>query len=94
MTVVPIRLVGKKRTRMKFKRLIKTFRKILMWQVKAELRYCSSLDGCIENATVDMIKAVYAAYHGLEGVGGIEESDIITDWACATFVQIQRGLAE
>ena len=79
---------------MRFKRLIKTFRRILMWQVKAELKHCSSLDGCIENATVDMIKAMYAAYHGLENVEGIQESDLITDWACNTFELIQRGLAE
>ena len=79
---------------MKFTRLIKLFRRILMRQVKVELKTCSSLEGCIEDATVDMIKAVYAAYHGLDSVEAIEDSPMIADWAGRVMDQIQRGLAE
>lgn len=79
---------------MKFSRLIKKFRKLLIKMVKAEFKSDVSLDGCIDNVTVDMIKALYAAYHGLDSVEAIEESDMITDWACTVLGQIQRGLAE
>lgn len=79
---------------MKFTRLIKKFRKLLIKMAKAEFKNDVSLDGCIDNVTIDMIKAVYAAYHGLESVEAIEDSDMITDWACSVLGQIQRGLAE
>lgn len=79
---------------MKFVKLIKVFRRILMRQVKAELKHCSSLDGSIDNATIDILKAIYAAYHGLESVEAIEDSDMIQEWACNTLDLIQRGLAE
>ena len=79
---------------MNFKRLIRMFRKLLIKMVKAEFKNDVSLDGCVDNVTVDMIKAIYAAYHGLESVDAIEESDMITDWACSVLGQIQRGLAE
>ena len=79
---------------MKFTKLIRLFRKLLISMAKAEFKQNTSLDGCIDNVTVDMIKAVYAAYHGLDSVEAIEESDLITDWACSVLGQIQRGLAE
>lgn len=79
---------------MKFKRLIRTFRKLLIKMVKVEFKNDVSLDGCVDDVTVDMIKAIYAAYHGLENVESIEDSDMITDWACSVLGQIQRGLAE
>lgn len=62
--------------------------------VKVEFKNDVSLDGCVDDVTVDMIKAIYAAYHGLENVESIEDSDMITDWACSVLGQIQRGLAE
>ncbi len=79
---------------MKLIRLIKLFRKLLVRQVKMELKHATSLDNCIENATIDMIKALYAAYHDLNCVEAIEVSDMITEWACAVLGQIQKGLQE
>lgn len=79
---------------MKLIRLIKLFRKLLIHQAKEELKNATSLDGCIDNATIDMIKALYAAYHGLDCVEAIEDSDMITDWACGVLSQIQKGLQE
>lgn len=79
---------------MKLSKLIKLMRKLLVRGTKHEFKYATSLDGCVDNVTVDMIKAVYAAYHGLGSVEAIEDSDMLTDWACSVLGQIQRGLAE
>jgi len=79
---------------MKFARLIKLFRKLLVHQAKAEFKQNCSMDGCIDNVTVDMIKALYAAYHGIDSVEAINSSDLVTEWACSVLGQIQRGLAE
>ena len=77
---------------MKFTRLIKLFRRLLIRGVKTELKYATSLDGCIENAAIDMIKALYAAYHGLDCAEAIGSSDMLTEWACNVLSQIQRDL--
>ena len=73
------------------KKLIKTFRRILTRGIKKELRESTSLDSCVDCVTVDMIKALYAAYHGLDDI--VNDSDMITEWACDVLSQIQGGLS-
>lgn len=79
---------------MKFIKLIKLFRRLLVHQANVEFKQGTSLDGCVDNATIDMIKALYAAYHGIESVEAIEDSDLLTEWACNVLSQIQKGLRE
>lgn len=79
---------------MPFIKLIKLFRRLLVHQANVEFKQGTSLDGCVDNATIDMIKALYAAYHGIESVEAIEGSDLLTEWACNMLSQIQKGLRE
>lgn len=81
---------------MKFINLIKLFRRLLIRQANVEFKQGTSLDGCIDNVTIDMIKALYAAYHGIESdlITEWAQNDLLTDWACSVLGQIQKGLRE
>lgn len=82
---------------MKFISLIKLFRRLLIRQANVEFNQKNiSLDGCIDNVTIDMIKALYAAYHGLESdlITEWTQNDLLTEWACNVLSQIQKGLRE
>lgn len=81
---------------MKFIKLIRLFRRLLVHQANVEFKQGTSLDGCVDNATIDMIKALYAAYHGLESDSITEwaHNDLLTEWACSVLSQIQKGLRE